>query len=378
MSLSHILVPPGRAGVEKCTQGPSMSMGMEIVGIVLGVIGLITTIAVCALPTWMETTFIAANFVTTEEVWDGLWMSCVKRSTSQIQCEVYNSMPSSAWSSNLQATRAMTIMAIILGFLGVMVSMVGHKTTNYIKGKITKLIIIRGIFFILAGILILIPVSWKARAILSDDSNELTGEKRELGGALYFGWGAAAFLLIGGAILSRTLYTSGTEVAAITTGVIGWIISMVTWACALGMLDLQQYRRKLILSFSSFSIMLGLIFLGLMLFLYGSKYTNCIKRNLSKAEVINFVGLLFNMAGLDQLIFTFFVAFDLTQNLNPDNFLQSNGLVFSAEPIRWAASMLLIGGTILCCCFKKEKPELSIDSIDLNRILHVCESKSSK
>ncbi|XP_071245371.1 uncharacterized protein [Salvelinus alpinus] len=375
MSLSHILVPPGRAGVEKCTQGPSMLMGMEIVGIVLGVIGLITTIVVCALPTWMETAFIAANLVTTEEVWDGLWMSCVKRTTSQIRCEVYDSMPSSAWSSNLQATRAMTIMAIILGFLGVMVSMVGHKTTNYIKGKISKLIIITGIFFILAGILILIPVSWKAGAILSGSSNELTGEKRELGGALYFGWGAAAFLLIGGAILSRTMYTSGTEVAAITTGVIGWIISMVTWACALGMLDLLQYRRKLILSFSSFSIMLGLIlFLGLIFFLYRSKCTNCIKRNPSKAEVINFVGLLFIMAGLSQLIFTSFVAFDLTQNLDPDNFLQSNGLMFSAEPIRWAASMLLIGGTILCCCFKKEKPELIIDSIDLNRILHVCES----
>ncbi|XP_071199437.1 claudin-4-like [Salvelinus alpinus] len=203
MSLSHILVPPGREGVEKCTQGPRMLMGMEIVGIVLGVIGLITTIVVCALPTWMETAFIAANFVV--EVFDGLWMSCVKRNTSQIQCEVYDSMPSSAWSSNLQATRAMTIMAIILGILGVMVSMVGHKTTNYIKGKISKLIIITGILFILAGILILIAVSWKAGAILSGSSNELTGEKRELGGALYFGWGAAAFLLIGGAILSRTL-----------------------------------------------------------------------------------------------------------------------------------------------------------------------------
>ncbi|XP_031673427.1 claudin-4-like isoform X1 [Oncorhynchus kisutch] len=349
-----------------------MLMGMEIVGIVLGVMGLITTIVVCALPTWMETTFTVANFVTTEEVWDGLWMSCVKRSTSHIQCEVYDSMPSSAWSSNLQATRAMTIMAIILGFLGVMVSMVGHKTTNYIK-----LIILTGIFFILAGFLILIPVSWKARTILIDSSNELTGEKRELGGALYFGWGAAAFLLIGGAILSRTLYTSGTEVAAITTGVIGWIISMVTWACALGMLDLLQYRMKLILSF--FSFMLGLIlFLGLIFFLY--RCTNCNKRNPSEAEVINFIGLLFIMAGLTQLIFTSFVAFDLTQNLNPDNFLQSNGLMFSAEPIRWAASMLLIGGTILCCCccFKQEKPELIIDSIGLNRILHVGESESSK
>lgn len=56
-----------------------------------------------------------------------------------------------------------------------------------------------------------------------------------------------------------------------------------------------------------------ILFLGLIFFLYRSKYTNCIKRNPSKAEVINFVGLLFNMAGLDQLIFTFFVAFDLTQ-----------------------------------------------------------------
>jgi claudin len=86
-----------------------MSMGMEIVGIVLGVMGLITTVVVCALPTWMRTTFTAANFVTTEEVWDGLWMSCVKRSTSHIQCEVYDSMPSSAWSSNLQATRAQSV-----------------------------------------------------------------------------------------------------------------------------------------------------------------------------------------------------------------------------------------------------------------------------
>lgn len=127
--------------------------------------------------------------------------------------------------------------------------------------------------------------------------------------------------------------------------------------------------------------MLGLIlFLGLIFFLYRSKCTNCIKRNPSEVEVINFIGLLFIMAGLTQLIFTSFVAFDLTQNLNPDNFLQSNGLMFSAEPIRWAASMLLIGGTILCCCccFKKEKPELIIDSIGLNRILHVCESESSK
>ncbi|CAB1350120.1 unnamed protein product, partial [Coregonus sp. 'balchen'] len=348
---NHILVPPGRAGVERRTQGLSMSMGMEIMGIALGVIGLITTILVCALPTWMETTFIATNFVTMEVVWDGLWMSCVKRSTSQMQCEVYDSMPSSVWSSNLQAARAITIIAIILGFLGVMVSMVGDKTTNCIKG----------IFFILAGILILIPVSWKARAIISDSSKLLFGVKRELGGALYFGWVGAAFLLIGGVILSRTLYTSRIEVAGITT-VIGWIISMVPCACALGMLDLLQYRALVLLSFSCFSIMFG--FLGL---IFGS---GCIKRNMSKAEVSNSAGILFIMAGIFQLIITSFVAFDLTQNSEPENVLRSDALMFSAELSRWAASLLLIGGTILCCCvkkkiFKKEKPKSTIDSNDL-------------
>ncbi|CAB1350123.1 unnamed protein product [Coregonus sp. 'balchen'] len=357
--LSHIVLPPGRAGVERRTQGPSMSMGMEIMGIALGVIGLINTILVCALPTWMETTFIAANFGTKEVVWDGLWMSCVKRSTSQMQCEVYDSMPSSVWSSNLQAARAMNIITIILGFLGVMVSMVGDKTINYIKG----------IFFILAGILILIPVSWKARAIISDSSKLLFGVKRELGGALYIGWVGAAFLLIGGVILRTTLYKSRIEVAGFTT-VTGWIISMVPCACALGMLDLLQYRALVLLSLSCFSIMFG--FLGLILGLFGS---GCIKRNMSKAEVSNSAGILFIMAGIAQLIITSFVALDMTQNSEPENVLRSDALMFSAELSRWAASLLLIGGTILCCCvkkkiFKKEKPKSTIDSNDLNRVLH--------
>ncbi|XP_038820688.1 claudin-4-like [Salvelinus namaycush] len=160
---------------------------VEIVGIALGVIGLILTIVICALPTWIETTFLAANFTNTEMVLYGLWMSCVTQSTGQTQFKVYTSM--GYWEYVLQPARAMILTTIILGVLGdlwVMVSMVGAKGTNCIKDKTSqaKLIIIAAILFILDGILILIPVSLVARSIISDSSTQIEG-KPELGDSLY-------------------------------------------------------------------------------------------------------------------------------------------------------------------------------------------------
>ncbi|XP_031663287.1 claudin-4-like [Oncorhynchus kisutch] len=180
-----------------------MSMGMEIVGIALGVIGFILGIVVCALPLWKVTAYIGANIITSQTIWEGLWMNCVTQSTGQMQCKVYDSLL--ALPQDLQAARAMTIIAIILGILGVMVSIVGAKCTNCIDDEPSKakVMIISGIFFILAGILVLIPVSWSASTIIQDFYNPLliNAQKRELGASLYIGWGAAALLLIGGAML---------------------------------------------------------------------------------------------------------------------------------------------------------------------------------
>lgn len=178
-------------------------MGMEIVGISLGVLGFIITIVACALPMWRVTAFIGANIVTAQTIWEGLWMNCVIQSTGQMQCKVYDSML--ALSQDLQASRAMTIISIILGVLGVMISIVGAKCTNCIEDEApkAKVMIIAGIFFILSGLLVLIPVSWAAQVIVQDFYNPLLtdAQRRELGASLYIGWGAAAMLLIGGAML---------------------------------------------------------------------------------------------------------------------------------------------------------------------------------
>lgn len=178
-------------------------MGMEIVGIALGVLGFIIAILVTALPMWKVTAFIGANIITAQTIWEGLWMTCVNQSTGQMQCKVYDSML--ALPQELQASRAMMIISIILGVLGVLISIVGAKCTNCIDDEVSKakVMIIAGIFFVLAGILVLIPVSWTANVIIRDFYNPIltSSQRRELGASLYIGWAAAALLLISGAML---------------------------------------------------------------------------------------------------------------------------------------------------------------------------------
>ncbi|XP_012708251.2 claudin h [Fundulus heteroclitus] len=180
-----------------------MSMGLEIVGIALGFIGFIIAIVTCALPMWKVTAFIGPNIITAQTIWEGLWMNCVTQSTGQMQCKSYDSML--ALPQELQASRAMLIIAIILGVLGIMISIVGAKCTNCIEdeGAKAKVMIISGIFFVLAGLLVLIPVSWSASVIIRDFYNPLVinAQKREIGASLYIGWASAALCLIGGAML---------------------------------------------------------------------------------------------------------------------------------------------------------------------------------
>lgn len=183
-----------------------MSMGLEIGGIALGIIGWIISIVACALPMWRVSAFVGANIVTAQVIWEGLWMNCVVQSTGQMQCKVYDSML--ALTQDLQASRAMSIIAIILAVLGVMISVMGAKCTNCIEdeGAKAKVMIVSGIMFIIAGILDLIPSAWVANQIIRDFYNPLltVAQQREIGASIYIGFAAAALLIIGGAMLCCT------------------------------------------------------------------------------------------------------------------------------------------------------------------------------
>ncbi|XP_028823564.1 claudin-4-like [Denticeps clupeoides] len=179
------------------------SQGLQVFGILLSMIGWLGAIITCALPMWRVTAFIGANIVTAQVIWEGLWMNCVVQSTGQMQCKIYDSML--ALSQDLQAARAMVVISIILGVLGVMVSIVGGKCTNCMEDEAAKAraCIVAGVIFVLAGLLVLVPVSWTANNLIRDFYNPLLMEaqRRELGASLYIGWGSAGLLLLGGGLL---------------------------------------------------------------------------------------------------------------------------------------------------------------------------------
>lgn len=180
-----------------------VSTGRQMLGFALTIIGFLGSIVVCALPTWRVTAFIGANIVTSQVIWEGLWMNCVTQSTGQMQCKVYDSLL--ALDQSLQAARALTVIAIIAGVFGIILGVAGGKCTNFVddERQKCKVAIASGIVFIIAGVLVLIPVCWTASTIIRDFYNPVmtNAQRRELGASLYIGWGAAGLLLLGGALL---------------------------------------------------------------------------------------------------------------------------------------------------------------------------------
>ncbi|XP_042564470.1 claudin-4-like [Clupea harengus] len=180
-----------------------VSAGFQMLGSALGIIGWIGAIIVCALPMWKVTAFIGVSIVTAQTSWEGIWMNCVHQSTGQMQCKVYDSML--ALPQDLQAARALIIIAIIVGIFGILLSVAGGKCTNCVEDERAKakVGVTSGVVFIIAGVLCMVPVCWTAHTIVRDFYNPLVNQsqKRELGAALYIGWGASALMIIGGALL---------------------------------------------------------------------------------------------------------------------------------------------------------------------------------
>lgn len=181
-------------------------IGKEVAGQVLSFIGLVGVSVTCGVPMWRVTSYIGANIVTGQIVWDGLWMNCVMQSTGQMQCKLNESLMK--MTRDLQAARALIIIALVFGFIGFIISFIGAKCTSCLKkeASMANVVIISGCLIIVAAILDLIPVCWSAAYTITDYQNPLTIEtqKREIGASIFIGWASAAFLLIGGIILTTS------------------------------------------------------------------------------------------------------------------------------------------------------------------------------
>ncbi|XP_029108574.1 claudin-6-like [Scleropages formosus] len=180
------------------------STGMQVLGLVLCIVGWVGGVLVCAAPLWRVTAFIGNNIVTAQIVWEGLWMSCIVQRTGEIQCKVYDSLL--ALPSDLQLARGLTLLSVLVCGLALALAVLGVKCTKFLGRAHAKSRFARGAgtLFVLAGVVYLVPVCWTAYAIVRDfyDPYVAAPHKRELGAALYLGWGAGGLLVVGGGLLN--------------------------------------------------------------------------------------------------------------------------------------------------------------------------------
>ncbi|XP_037681512.1 claudin-8 isoform X2 [Choloepus didactylus] len=179
------------------------SYALQIAGLVLGGVGMVGTVAVTVMPQWRVSAFIESNIVVFENLWEGLWMNCMRHANIRMQCKIYDSLL--ALPPDLQASRGLMCAASVLSLLAFLTAVLGMKCTRCIgeDEKVKAYILLTsGIIFIVTGFVVLIPVSWVANSIIRDFYNPVVNvaQKRELGDALYIGWTTALVLIVGGAL----------------------------------------------------------------------------------------------------------------------------------------------------------------------------------
>ncbi|KAK2827204.1 hypothetical protein Q7C36_018130 [Tachysurus vachellii] len=184
------------------------SQGIHLLGSGLALLGWVGILLSCIIPMWRVTSFVGATIVTSEIIWEGIWMSCVVQSTGQMQCDPYDSML--ALSSDLKAAQVLTVGSLLTGSLGLILAFIGGKCTHFMdyssgaaKGRVATA---AGVALIISALLCLIPVTWATVVVVQIFYNPqvIDAQRREIGSSIYIGWGASALLLMGGGMFCST------------------------------------------------------------------------------------------------------------------------------------------------------------------------------
>ncbi|XP_029435038.1 claudin-8 [Rhinatrema bivittatum] len=184
---------------------------IQIIGLILGGIGMILTCIVTGMPQWRISIMVESNCQTSQKRidgqwlsrWEGLWTTCISQANIHMQCNSYESLVSVT--PDLKAGRVLMTFAIILSILAFLTAIIGMLFTRCFgqsaRGKYC-LLLTAGIAFILAAILVLIPVSWTTNNIISErDAMCKTAQRQEMGEAIFLAWPTILFLFIAGVIL---------------------------------------------------------------------------------------------------------------------------------------------------------------------------------
>lgn len=127
-------------------------------------------------------------------------MECVYQSTGQQQCKAYDSLL--GLGSDIQAARALIIVCCMVLVVSLLLLFAGAEFTTCIENEDAKpkICLVAGVGMLIAGLLLIIPVSWTANNIVVNFNNPLV-KRRELGPCIFIGWAGGVLLLLGGGLL---------------------------------------------------------------------------------------------------------------------------------------------------------------------------------
>ncbi|XP_048832773.1 claudin-1-like [Brienomyrus brachyistius] len=179
---------------------------MQFFGFILALAGFIGLIVCTTMSEWKTSSHPGPSLLTAQTSQEGLWMSCVTYSTGQVNCKVFESLLEQ--STDMQITRALMVISILLSCLAVMSSMAGMECTTCMDDKQqlkVKVAFGGAVLFVTAGLCALVATSWYGNKIMVNFHNQHHEShhhtRYDFGKALFLGWAASCLSLLGGLIL---------------------------------------------------------------------------------------------------------------------------------------------------------------------------------
>ncbi|XP_020772846.1 claudin-10-like [Boleophthalmus pectinirostris] len=152
---------------------------------------------------------VGSIVLTTANYYSNLWRDCVSDTTGVSDCKEYPSML--ALPVFLHACRALAVCAVITGFFGGVLTLIGMKCTKIGGSEIVnaRVTFAGALTYLASGFCGMITYSWWAHKVISEfvDPN-FRAQKFELGAAVFVGWGGSILLICGGIVQG---YFSGKE-----------------------------------------------------------------------------------------------------------------------------------------------------------------------
>ncbi|CAM2107747.1 claudin-25 [Caretta caretta] len=190
----------------------SCNMKVHLGGIFLSFFGWVSSCVATFVPLWKNRNLDLNEM----EIWTmGLWQVCVTQEEGIMECKSYESFL--ALPLDLRVSRILMFLSNGLGLLGFLISSCGLDCCKAWEAKTAlkkQLALCGGVIFGISGITTLIPVSWVAYNTVNEFWDETVPEivpRWEFGEAMFLGWFAGFFLVVGGLLIVCSACLKGTE-----------------------------------------------------------------------------------------------------------------------------------------------------------------------